>query len=173
MPLAQDVQVAGLTTEQVRRSIAEALSTYIRDPNVTVIVTDFIGRYDNQIRVVGRAAQPQAIAYRSSMTLLDVMISVGGLAVGLAVLPVARAHQVQQHLQQRAKVLREHLHSTVVIVRDPLAEVVLNGCFALFPPTRPIKVLCQTCAGPLTDACTQQIDKFFRKRKLDQTAGAS
>lgn len=90
-----------------------------------------------------------------------------------AVLPVTRAHQVQQHLQQRTKVLREHLHSTVVIVRDPLAEVVLNGCFALFPPTRPIKVLCQTCAGPLTDVCTQHVEKFFRKRKLDQTAGTS
>ena len=55
------------------------LSTYIKDPSVTVIVTGFVGPYDQQIRVVGEAAEPQALAYKENMTLLDVMIAVGGL----------------------------------------------------------------------------------------------
>ena len=61
------------------RDVEKALSKYIRDPVVTVIVTNFNGPYPEQIRVVGEAAKPQALSYRQGMTLLDVMIAVGGL----------------------------------------------------------------------------------------------
>ena len=44
-----------------------------------MIVNGFVGAYEDQIRIVGEAANPQAILYRDSMTLLDVMIVVGGL----------------------------------------------------------------------------------------------
>ena len=46
---------------------------------VTVLVTGFIGPYSEQIRVMGEAAKPQALPYKQKMTLLDVMIVVGGL----------------------------------------------------------------------------------------------
>ena len=46
---------------------------------VTVTVGGFVGEYDEQVRVVGEAAQPQAIPYRKNMTVLDVMIAAGGL----------------------------------------------------------------------------------------------
>jgi polysaccharide export outer membrane protein len=46
---------------------------------VTVIVTSFVGPYSEQIRVVGEAAKPQALPFKQKMTLLDVMIAVGGL----------------------------------------------------------------------------------------------
>ena len=46
---------------------------------VTVLMTGFVGPYSEQIRVVGEAAKPQALPYRQRMTLLDVMIAVGGL----------------------------------------------------------------------------------------------
>jgi polysaccharide export outer membrane protein len=55
------------------------LSTYLKNPVVTVMVTTFRGLPSEQIRVVGEAAKPQAIPYRGTMTLLDVMIAVGGL----------------------------------------------------------------------------------------------
>jgi polysaccharide export outer membrane protein len=55
------------------------LATYIREPIVTVIVTGFVGPYSQQVRVVGEAAEPKAIPYRSNMSVLDVMIAVGGL----------------------------------------------------------------------------------------------
>ncbi|RMF12585.1 MAG: sugar ABC transporter substrate-binding protein, partial [Alphaproteobacteria bacterium] len=69
----------GRTPTQLARAIEKELSKYIQSPIVTVIVTGFQGPLAQQVRVVGEAAQPQAIAYRANMTLLDVMIAVGGL----------------------------------------------------------------------------------------------
>jgi len=57
----------------------KALSKYIRDPVVTVIVTAFNGPADQQIRIIGEAARPQAVSYRQNMSVLDVLIVVGGL----------------------------------------------------------------------------------------------
>ena len=48
-------------------------------PLSAVVVTNFVGPYSEQIRVVGEAAKPQSLPYRQNMTLLDVMIAVGGL----------------------------------------------------------------------------------------------
>jgi polysaccharide export outer membrane protein len=44
-----------------------------------VVVTNFVGPYSEQIRVIGEAARPQVLPYRQKMTLLDVMIAVGGV----------------------------------------------------------------------------------------------
>ena len=57
-----------------------ALAEYVRNPTVSVMVTGFVGAYADQIRVVGQASKPQSLNYRANMTLLDVMIAVGGLA---------------------------------------------------------------------------------------------
>jgi len=78
-PLIEDLQAAGKTPTQLARDIEKALADYIRDPIVTVIMGGFGGPYSQQIRVVGQAAQPQALQYREHMTVLDVMIGVGGL----------------------------------------------------------------------------------------------
>lgn len=78
-PLVQDLVVAGKTPPEIAREIEKALGKYVRDPNVTVLVTSFQGTFSEQIRIVGEAAKPQAIAYRQNMTLLDVMIQAGGL----------------------------------------------------------------------------------------------
>ncbi len=78
-PLLEDLPAAGKTPTELAREIEEKLSTYLRDPLVTVIVNGFVGTYDQQIRIVGEAAEPQSILYRDSMTVLDVMIAVGGL----------------------------------------------------------------------------------------------
>ena len=61
------------------RAVEQVLSKYVRDPVVTVVVTSFVGPYSEQIRVVGEAAKPQALPYKNKMSLLDVMIAVGGL----------------------------------------------------------------------------------------------
>jgi polysaccharide export outer membrane protein len=79
VPLVEDLDVQGKTPKQVAREIEKTLSNYIRDPVVTVIVTGFGGPFGQQVRVVGEAAKPQFLPYRKSMTLLDVMIAVGGL----------------------------------------------------------------------------------------------
>ena len=78
-PLLEEVPAAGKTPAELARDLEGELSTYLRDPLVTVIVNGFVGTYREQIRVLGEAAQPQALLYRDSMTLLDVMIQTGGV----------------------------------------------------------------------------------------------
>ena len=78
-PLVDEMVAQGKTSSEVARDIEKKLSTYVRDPVVTVIVTSFVGPYSEQIRVVGEAAKPQFLPYKQKMTLLDVMIAVGGL----------------------------------------------------------------------------------------------
>jgi polysaccharide biosynthesis/export protein len=78
-PLVEDMQAAGRNPSDLSRDIEKALAKYIRDPVVSIVVSNFQGVYSDQIRIVGEAAKPQAVAYRQNMTILDVMIQVGGL----------------------------------------------------------------------------------------------
>lgn len=78
-PLVEDMEAVGKTPTQLARDIERVLGEYIRTPQVNVIVESFVGTFSKQIRVVGQAAQPRALAFRDGMTLLDVMIEVGGL----------------------------------------------------------------------------------------------
>lgn len=79
VPLVEDLEVAGKTPSQVAHAVTKVLAKYIREPQVTVMVSGFQGMYDTQVRVVGQAAHPQAVPYRTGMTALDLMIAVGGL----------------------------------------------------------------------------------------------
>jgi len=83
-PLVEDMLAVGKTPTQLARDLEARLGEYIRAPTVSVIVSGFVGTFENQVRVVGQAAQPQAIPYREGMTLLDVMIKVGGLSLTAA-----------------------------------------------------------------------------------------
>lgn len=78
-PLIDELLVQGKTSVQVAREIETQLAKFVRDPVVTVIVTGFVGPYSEQIRVVGEAGKPQVLPYKNKMTVLDVMIAVGGL----------------------------------------------------------------------------------------------
>src|SRR5690349_7890083 len=77
-PLVEDLPAAGKTSTALARDIEKALSKYIQQPVVTVVVTSFVGNYSEQIRVIGQATKPQALPYRRNMSLMDVMIAVGG-----------------------------------------------------------------------------------------------
>lgn len=78
-PLVEDLVAVGKTPSQLARDMEELLSVYIKAPSVNVIVSGFRGVLDEQIRVVGQAANPQAVPYQKGMTVLDVLIAVGGL----------------------------------------------------------------------------------------------
>lgn len=77
--LVEDIAASGKTPTELARSIEEILGTYLRDPIVTVTVNNFVGPYSEQIRVIGEATEPKSLNYKKNMTLLDVMIQVGGL----------------------------------------------------------------------------------------------
>lgn len=78
-PLVEDMVAVGKTPTELARDMEAVLAEYIRSPSVNVIVEGFVGAFAEQIRVVGQAAQPMSLPYRDRMTLLDVMIEVGGL----------------------------------------------------------------------------------------------
>ncbi len=79
VPLVPDVVAAGRTPTQLGADIAEKLKKFVQDPNVTVMVRNFQGPLDRQVRVIGEATDPQAIPFRENMSLLDVMIATKGL----------------------------------------------------------------------------------------------
>ena len=78
-PLVDDMVAVGKTPSELARDMESVLSTYVKSPSVNVIVSSFEGFSEAQVRVVGQAANPQAVPYREGMTVLDVMIAVGGL----------------------------------------------------------------------------------------------
>lgn len=78
-PLVDELVAQGKTPIEIARDVEKALGKFVRDPVVTVIVTNFVGPYSEQIRVVGEAAKPQFLPYKQKMTVMDVMIAVGGL----------------------------------------------------------------------------------------------
>ena len=78
-PLVDEMLAQGKTPVQLARELEGQLKKYVRDPVVNVVVTNIVGSYSEQVRVVGEAARPQILPYKQKMTLLDVMIAVGGL----------------------------------------------------------------------------------------------
>jgi polysaccharide export outer membrane protein len=78
-PLVEDLEASGKTSTALARDIEKALGKFIQQPVVTVIVTGFVGTYGEQIRVIGQAAKPQSLPYRRDMSVMDVLIAVGGV----------------------------------------------------------------------------------------------
>lgn len=79
VPLVEDLQASGKTPTELARAVEAEMSRYIRSPIVTIMMGGFVGRFKDQIRVVGEATEPQALPYKEKMTLLDLMIAVGGI----------------------------------------------------------------------------------------------
>ncbi|AKH41718.1 polysaccharide export outer membrane protein [Altererythrobacter atlanticus] len=78
-PLVPDMPAVGKTPTMLQEDVRLALSQYIEDPIVTVIVNEFAGTFSQQVRIVGASEKPASLPYRANMTLLDAMIAVGGL----------------------------------------------------------------------------------------------
>lgn len=103
-PLVEELAASGKTPYQLARDIEKELAKYIRNPLVTLIVNGFVGPYSEQVRVVGQATKPQAIPYKESMSLLDLMIEVGGMtpfAAGNRATIVRSVNGVQQEFRVR------------------------------------------------------------------------
>ena len=78
--LIEDMQASGKTPTDLARDIEKKYVSYVKNPTVTVTVNKFVGSPSQQIKVVGGGAKPKTVPYRNSMTVLDVMIEVGGLS---------------------------------------------------------------------------------------------
>jgi len=78
-PLVEDMVAQGKNPSMLAREIESALKKYLQDPVVTVVVQNFGAGTSEQVRVLGQAVKPATLPYRQNMTVLDVMIAVGGL----------------------------------------------------------------------------------------------
>jgi polysaccharide biosynthesis/export protein len=110
-PLVEDMVAIGKTPSQLARDIEGVLAEYVRSPQVNVIVTTPVSTY-SQIRVIGQVAKPQAVAYREGMTVLDAILTVGGLAEFAA--------------GNRAKIVRKE-NGKEVTIRVKLDDLVNKG----------------------------------------------
>ncbi len=103
-PLVEEMPASGKTSYQLAREIEKELAKYIRDPLVTIILGGGLGPYSEQIRVIGQTAKPQAVTYKENMSLLDLMIQVGGLgqyAAGNRGIIIRKVNGVQQEFRVR------------------------------------------------------------------------
>jgi len=75
LPLVNDVQASGLTTNQLAAKIAEGLKKYITSPQVTVGVTEINSR---KIFVSGEVSHPGAFPLLPNMTVLQALSTAGG-----------------------------------------------------------------------------------------------
>lgn len=79
LPLVGDVVAGGRTPDDVANDVKEKLTTYIRDPQVAVILTELRSHeYLSRVRVTGAVRQPVSITYRQGMTVLDAVLAAGG-----------------------------------------------------------------------------------------------
>lgn len=78
-PLVEDMVAADKTPSQLAEDLESSLAQYVKSPEVTVIVSNFSSTFDQQVRVLGEAQKPIALPYQAGMTVLDVMVAVGGL----------------------------------------------------------------------------------------------
>jgi polysaccharide export outer membrane protein len=133
LPLVEDVEAAGRTPMQLARQIEDRLKEYVREPSVTVTVRSFIGPTSRQVRIVGEAAQPRAIAFREGMTVLDALIEAGGLtryASGNSARLIRRENAAQQTIPLRLNdLLRTGDMSQDVALRPGDTVVIPQGWF--------------------------------------------
>ena len=80
MPLIGDIKAAGLAPETVAAKIRKKLSNFVRDPNVTVMVTGLQSHtYLTRLRVTGAVNSAASITYRPGMTVIDAILEAGGV----------------------------------------------------------------------------------------------
>lgn len=121
-PLVDDETAAGKTPQQLGNDIQERLKKFVTDPVVTVIVTNFVGAYNEQIRIVGEAVTPKSIPYQAHMTALDAMIAAGGLT--------------QYAAGNRAKIVR-HVDGKELDLNVRLSDLLKNGDLSANTDLRP------------------------------------
>jgi polysaccharide export outer membrane protein len=80
VPLVGDVVAAGRTSEELAEDITRQIASYIRNPEVTVIVVSpNSAAYLQRVRVTGAVNAPQSLVYQQGMTVLDVVLQAGGV----------------------------------------------------------------------------------------------
>jgi polysaccharide export outer membrane protein len=126
-PLVDDLLAGGKTPTEIAQEVEHDLSRYVKNPLVTVMVSNFHGVYTTQVRIVGEATTPQALPYRANMSLLDAMIAVGGLtefAAGNQAKIVRTVNGKQEEMNVRIEDLLQNADMTANVKLAP-GDIVL------------------------------------------------
>ncbi len=110
-PLVENMVAVGKTPTQLARDMESVLGEYVRSPKVNIIVTQPLSTF-SQVKVVGQVSRPQSVPFREGMTVLDVILQVGGLG------PFAAGN--------RAKLVRTE-NGSQKDIRVKLADLVNKG----------------------------------------------
>ena len=79
VPLVGDIRAAGRTPEVLSQAIENELSQYIREPQVSVVVTGMGSHeFTERVRVTGAVQAPMSMPYRQGMTVMDIVLQAGG-----------------------------------------------------------------------------------------------
>jgi polysaccharide export outer membrane protein len=123
VPLAGDIKVDGKPTQVLSTEIEELLSSYIRNPKVTVIVTKpTSAEFIHRIRVTGAVAAQRSIPYRKGITVLDVILAAGGVS--------AFANADDSKLYRQTK---EGAKVYPIFLNDILEKGILDSNYTLYP----------------------------------------
>jgi polysaccharide export outer membrane protein len=123
VPLAGDLKVDGKSTQLVSASIEESLSSFIRNPKVTVIVTNpTSAEYIHRVRVTGAVSAPRSLPYRKGITVLDVILSAGGVSA----FADADGTKLYRQTSEGAKVYP-------IFLKDILEKGILDSNYTLYP----------------------------------------
>lgn len=78
LPLVNEVQVAGMTTGELRKSLEEKYTTFVNNPFVTVRVE---GIASSEIFLIGQVTKPGAYPVTGNDTLVQLLTRAGGLTI--------------------------------------------------------------------------------------------
>ena len=124
VPLLGDIHAAGLTAEELAEVVEQQLSNYIRNPQVTVIVTSTASaQYLRRIRIAGAVESPQSIEHYQGITVFDAILQAGGPN------PFAKPNETKLYRKTKDGVMK--IYS--IKLRDILEEGRLETNYLLMP----------------------------------------
>ena len=127
VPLIGDVHATGETPEGLSSSIESRLAAFIREPQVSVVVTS-MGSHEfiDRVRVTGAVLSPVSVQNRTGMTVLDMFLSAGG---------------GNEFAETNKAMLYRPMNGEVVAIPVRLDDILTKGDIATNYPMRPGDIL--------------------------------
>ncbi|MEM9601685.1 MAG: XrtA/PEP-CTERM system exopolysaccharide export protein [Pseudomonadota bacterium] len=114
VPLIGEVAAGGRPAYDVARDIERKLSKFIRQPQVSVILTSLVSHeFLSRVRVTGAVRNPISMPYRPGMTVLDLVLESGGIN--------------EFAVAQRAKLYRRHADGSNKTYSIKLGSILNEG----------------------------------------------
>ena len=116
-PLAGRIDVAGATAAEVEKRVTAKLTTYLPDPQVTVVVS---GTEGNRIFILGKVLKPGPVPMTGPMTVMQALSLTGGFdkfadLSAIKVLRNGKDGQIVMPIDYNALIKGQKLESNIVL----------------------------------------------------------